>query len=956
MSRWKIADPGRRLPSLSAALDSVVLIASAFPLAATLGVGALAPVTRADAQQPAAMPAPAGERGSIAGRVFDKESGQPLPYATVDVVALRLGGQTDLDGRYRIAGIPLGVHQVRARHIGHQAQIIDSVRVQGREATVVSFSLSTAAQQLSAVAIVAAPVTTGNSEVALLAMRKAAAAVMDGVSAEAMSRAPGSDAADAIVRVTGVSVVDDKFVVVRGLPERYSNTLLNGVELPSPEPLKKVVPLDIFPASLLESIVTTKTATPDRPADFAGGSVEIRTKEFPDNRVAQVSFTAGYNSLSTFAALPAIPWRGLDYLGFDAGGRRARPGGNPVSESGAGAERWGEGVRNVWTPEPRRVLPELGFTASLGGQHDPEGRPLGYIFSLNYGTKTDWVPERLYRFVTNDVTGAADRGFLASEVQQSVDWGGIANFAMRVGPANKLGWKNLYTRNAEEAVANRIGFETYNGDNTSRTYQVRYVTRDFMQTQITGDHHLARLHQSRMEWKATRSHSERDEPDNRSAIYGTGNEERIAGPPTLWFRYLTDRQWSGNLDWQTPFELPFGSTATVRAGGSYRDKRREFVGEFYRFLVLSSTDPALLLPPERALAPENIGSTFGVESPGSYALPYRSTDLVGAGYAMLDLRATERLRLVGGVRVERWTLVMQQGTEALPVGDPIDRATTDRLWSGNATISFGERMNLRLAAYQTLARPDPRELSEENFTAVTGECSTSGNPLLRPSRIENADVRWEMYPSPTTLFSIGTFYKKFSAPIIETVTLPGSSRCSVFPTNADDATNYGLEVETRAPLGFLPFLSDRFEASFNSTYVQTSTNWRPGDGTELLELPMQGQSDYIVNLSLQYTDTAGGLSGSVVANAFGDRIIRYGTAVGVTDGSFVQIPHVYERGRVTLDAKVTRRVGRRTTVSISGRNLTNAAVEFYQDSEAGRVPTGYQASGISVAMGIGRAF
>lgn len=930
--------------------------------AATLVVAAVAMLplvaARVSAQESATAPTPlpATERGSIAGQVFDRESGQPLPYATVEVVGLRLGGQTDLDGRYRIAGVPVGAHQVRARHIGHQPQLLDSVRVRAREATVVNFSLATASQQLAAVEIVAEATTRGTSDVALLAMRKAAPAVMDGISAEAMSRAPGSDAADAITRVTGVSVVDRKFVIVRGLPERYSNTLLNGVELPSPEPLKKVVPLDIFPASLLESIVTAKTATPDRPADFAGGSVEIRTKEFPENRVAHLSLTTGYNSLATFDALPTVPWRGMDYLGFDAGGTRTRPGGDPFADP----ERWGERVRNVWTPATRRSLPELGMAASFGGQRDPEGTPLGYIVALNYGTKTDYVPQRLYRFVTDDETGTADRGFVARETQRSVDWGGIANLSLRIGQGQKFGWKNLYTRNAEESVSDRIGFETYLGDFTNRIYQVRYVTRDFMQTQLTGDHHLRFFHDSRVEWKATGSLSRRAEPDNRSAVYSTGSEQQIlaTNPPTLWFRFLADRQWSGHLDWQTPFSLPLGSSGSVKFGGSYRDKRRAFDAEFYRFLVLPgrNTDAALTLPPEQALAPENIGATFGLEAPGTYALPYRSTDRVSAGYTMLDLRVTPWVRVVGGMRVERWTLDMQQGTAALPVGDPIQRATTDRLWSGNATISLSERMNLRLAGYQTLARPDPRELSEENFTAVTGECSTSGNPLLRPSRISNADVRWEVYPSATGLFSVGGFYKRFTSPIIETVTIPGSGRCAVFPTNADDAFNYGAEVEVRTSLAFLPLISDRFDASLNTTLVRTTTNWRPGGAAPLVKLPMQGQSDYIANLTLQYTDSVGGLSASLVGNAFGDRIVRYGTTIEGTGGRLVQIPHVYEKGRLTLDAKLTQRVGRRTTLSLSGRNLTNAATAFYQDSRAGRVPTGYQASGVSVSIGVGRAF
>lgn len=227
--------------------------------------------------------------------MVDAETGRPLQYVQVSVESLRLGAQTDLDGRFTIRAVPVGPRVVFARLIGFKASRIENVAVVADQATVVNVALSTAPRQLQGIVVTADVEQRTSSEAGMLAMQKAAPSVSDGISAEAMSRTPTANAADAITRVTGVSVVDNRFVVVRGLGERYSNTLLNGAELPSPEPTKKVVPLDIFPASLLESVVTTKTATPDRPADFSGGSVEIKTKEFPENRVAQVSITAAFD-------------------------------------------------------------------------------------------------------------------------------------------------------------------------------------------------------------------------------------------------------------------------------------------------------------------------------------------------------------------------------------------------------------------------------------------------------------------------------------------------------------------------------------------------------------------------------------------------------------------------------------------------------------------------------------
>ena len=286
--------------------------------------------------------------------VIDRETGRPLPYANVIIVGTRLGAQTDLDGRFRIIAPAPGTYSVRAIRIGYAAAQIDSVRVRPGENTNANFSLGPAAVQLQAVEVEGGPVRA-TSENALLALQKAAPRVSDGISAEAISRVPGSDATDAIIRVTGVSVVDEKFVVVRGLAERYSNTLFNGVELTSPEPLKKIVPLDMFPASLLESIVTSKTATPDRPGDFAGGSVEITTKEFPEQPVAEGTVRSATTSQATFRQRAPLPQSGATTSGSTP--EAARNAAESPRSGSQETERFPEAVRNVWTPPPLRSVP-----------------------------------------------------------------------------------------------------------------------------------------------------------------------------------------------------------------------------------------------------------------------------------------------------------------------------------------------------------------------------------------------------------------------------------------------------------------------------------------------------------------------------------------------------------------------------------------------------------------------
>ncbi len=277
------------------------------------------------AQQTAPSPAaPPAATGRIGGRVVEQSSGQPIAGAQILIGANTASAVTDLDGRYRSSALPVGEYRVLARRLGSQPKQYEGIVVTAGQTTVVNFSLTNAAVQLNAVVVSAERSDRATSEAGLLAMQKGAAAASDGVSAEQIKRTPDADAGQAAVRVSGVSVVDNKFVVVRGLSERYSNTLLNGVEVTSPEPSKKIVPLDIFPASLLEAIVVTKSATPDKPGDFAGGSVEIKTKEFPEQRVMQYNLAFGWNSQTTGQLIQLPIWTGLDFLGFD-NGRRTRP-------------------------------------------------------------------------------------------------------------------------------------------------------------------------------------------------------------------------------------------------------------------------------------------------------------------------------------------------------------------------------------------------------------------------------------------------------------------------------------------------------------------------------------------------------------------------------------------------------------------------------------------------------
>lgn len=928
-------------------------------------VAAVLPFCVAAAQTPA-LPSPAAAapmpRGYLVGQVTDKASGRPLPATNVVVVGTTLRTQTDLDGRYRLP-VPAGVYPVRAFRLGNVAQQIEGVRITAGVSITVNFALGSAVVQLQAQTVTAAP-TKANTEDALLAMQKARSTVSDGISAEAIKRAPGVNASDAIVRVTGVSIVDGKFAVVRGLAERYSNTLLNGVDLPSPEPLKKIVPLDLFPSSLLESIIVSKTATPDKPGDFAGGSVEVTTKEFPNDRVAELSLSTGYNSQATLRSVSHLQSRGVDWFGFDQGGRRQFP--SPLPEVFAitsANEVFAEKLRNVWTPAPRPIVPDFGGSLNLGGRFGGESSPFGYVVSGTYNRQTEATPNRFQQFVFSEDPGVPLQGFTSNESTSLTNLGAIVNLAARIGSTQKISWKNLYTRSAEERLSATAGFDRDGTPVEREIYQVRYITRNLVQTQLTGDHLISRLLNSRVEWKATLASASRDEPENRSLVYLKGTSDTQfalapSNPGTVWFRFLDDQIRSAQVDWGVPITRVLREGALLKVGALRRERSRSFDSYFFR--VLPDQNPAfrpiLELPPEKVFSPDVIGSAaVNLQRLNIFSAPYTANDNVQAYYGMLDVRLLDNVRFVGGLRREEWELdlaVTLQGDSAAP--PVITRRAADNLLSGNVTINLTDRQNLRLAAYQTVARPDPREVASDYYIAVAGECGNQGNPELQRSQITNADVRWERYARPGEIIALSGFYKRFKAPISEQVTYQGGSNCTITPFNLETARLFGGELEVRRSLSMLPGALKRLTAALNLTVVNSRSTEAPFDSSLAgRTFKLQGQSDVLANVSLTYASNDGRTDASLLANYFSDRVARYGIA-SVVNGVITSVPNVTERGRVGVDAKIRRRVGK-STFSLSARNLTDAEVVFYQESRAGQLRTGYLRPGVGVSMGVGYA-
>jgi hypothetical protein len=926
----------------------------------------------------AAPPTVRPQGGRVAGQVVDRSTGRPIPGAQISLPGFAGTTASDLDGRYRTVEVPAGYRSLQARMIGYQVAQIDSIVVKAGEAVIANVALTPTAVQLEELVAEGAPVKASD-EAGLLAMQQAAPTVTDGVSAEQISRSPDSDASDAVARIPGVSVVGE-YVYVRGLGERYGNTLLNGVELPSPEPTKKVVPLDIFPASLLEDIVTVKAGRPDRPGDLTGALVEIETKEFPENRVLQLNLKGEYNTNATWRTVQRADRNGLDFLGFDDG-RRSPQGEPPIGEtiSTPEAELFMESIRDVWRPSATAPL-NVGGSFNLGGTISGGANPLGGILSLNYSGTTEYLPNRLYQISrSQNIEEPPVLGFQYRQTGTLVDWGGILSFTQRFGSSSKLSLKNIYSRNTEETFLEYRGFNTDNDvTDNSLGFQAVYIERSLFQTQLAGEHFFRGLGSSRLEWRGAYARAQRDEPENRSLLYQFGPDGTPRFIPFksnfFFVRNLDDRLLSGQVDWAVPLSVYGNFDGEVKAGAIRREKQREFKAATYAFSSqFSGADDRLLeLSPEDLFTPENIGQQLiyrftagprpGGGSGESIDPSYDATDRLTGAYVMADLPILRGVRFAGGLRFERWRLYLFNGGKENTLGDVVEKANDDLLPSANLIIGVGQNMNLRFSGWRSVARPEARELSPAFYAPVAGECGVYGNPDIERTSILNADARWEWYPESGEILEVSAFYKYFDKPIFEQVGFATATDCQIIVQQADNARNVGIEAEVRKRLDVLtPALRD-FTAAINFTYVNTTslvTLDLPDQSVYELRRPFVGQSPYIVNASLGYIHPRGGFTATVLYNYFDDRVNRYGEVLPATqpDGSLeVQlIPDIVEVGRSSLDFKVQQRVGN-MTVAAAGRNLLNAQVRFVQRLEGGDVIANAFYPGVDFSLAVGYEF
>jgi TonB-dependent receptor len=899
------------------------------------------------------------QNGKISGKIIDSKTGETLPGATVLIEGTTKGVSSDFDGNYTISGLQPGKYNIIASYITYDNKKFVDVVVKENDVTDFNIGLDQSSSQTLGEVVVQAEMNKENTNT-LLVMQKNNASVSDGISSESIKKTPDKSTSDVIKRVSGASIQDNKFVIVRGMSDRYNAAYLNGSPLPSSESDRRAFAFDIFPSGILDNLVILKTATPELPGDFAGGVILINTKNIPEKNSTNISISGGYNSLATFKNFKTYSGGKTDFLGIDDGTRQL-PGSIPTTQEFGEIKLNTDKIEQAkkidydWSLQNNKALPNLNLQFTQSNVFKLFKRDFGSIVALTYNNSNSTTISDRREFEEQGDVVQKTRQYTDTTFTNNILTSLLWNLSYKLNDNNQIGFKNLYSVNSDDKVIVRSGINDAS-DVANPLWQrsnVRFFTQNNIYTgQLNGDHYIPKG-KIKVKWIGGLSDIVRDIPNLRRMVYqkssgsATDSVPYVAqilgdavGPTSagsMFFAKTNERIYSIKYDAAKTFEIK-NTKHEVKLGGFNQYRTREFNARLLGYTwytkgsAIKKNDALALLPEDQIFNAANIGVTdgpgkndggFKLSESTTYIDSYKASSVLNAGFLQLDSRFSEKLRFIYGVRAEYYM-------QTLNTNDPKynviakDTAVIDFLPSVNAVYSLTDRINIRGAYYKTVNRPEFRELAAFNFYDFVTDYQTSGNDTLQRAKINNFDLRFEYYPKrPGQIVSVSAFYKDLTN-AIEQIAGNGQLR-SINYANVAKAKNMGLELEYRILLATI-FKNDssRF---LNGTTVFTNFSYVKSD-VDVSKLnnvdprPLQGQSPIIVNAGIQYIDSKYNFGVSVSYNYVGKRIV----IVGNTDE-----PNIWENPRHVLDLQLSKIIKDKFEFKLNIKDAFAQNLIYYQD-------------------------
>lgn len=833
----------------------------------------------------------------IKGTILDDKTGKTMPGVDINVLNTKFFASTDFDGNFIIREVPVGTYEVQIATSSYKTKIISEVIVKADEATTLTVSLEESKNVLKEVVITRTRAKV-ESVKSLLLQQKNSASVSDGISAESIKRTPDKSTADVLKRISGASIQDNKFVIIRGLNDRYNIAILNGGTLPSSEPDRKAFSFDIFPSNMLDNLIITKTATPDLPGEFAGGVIQINTKAVPDKDFQSISIGSGYNTITTFKTQKTYKGSSTDILGFD-NGTRALPSSFPSREEFAAlnqAERLNvtKILNYDWGIKDARFKPNTSLQYTQGKHFKFDEKDLGMLFSLTHNTTNNF--NEIKRLDYDDNPRVLDSDFTDNNYSEQVLTAAMANFSFKFNANNNISFKNIYSINSTDVVVERSGLPEL-GNTLTIVSDLRWFTSNKIYSgQLNGDHYFESP-KLKLNWTGFYSNIDRFIPLRRNA-YNIGdpnstNPDEFTPSASIGFAtgspdnggqmFFSENKESivgARFDLSRKFNLGDDFINEIKIGGFAQQRERDFFSRQLFFVNRELTNDLnkqlLILPNETIFSQENLGEISpGVKGFTTSELTksndaYNATSKLNAAYIMFDNKY-KAFRLIWGARFENFSQTLNTIELDKPLQVNFDE--NDFLPSANLIVALDKKQNLRFSFSKTLNRPEYREVAPFLFYDFTTRLNTQGNPFLKIAEINNYDFRYEIYPGKGQLFSFSYFRKDFTNPI----ELKRLLNKTVSYDNASSAKNSGIELEFRTLLSSI-FTSentrvfDDITLFSNLAIIKSKadiSNLKTPNQTERL---LQGQSPYVINAGVQYLNADNGWAFSANLNRAGDRL------------------------------------------------------------------------------------
>lgn len=877
------------------------------------------------------------QTGTISGIVKEAANNEALIGATIRIENTTFGAITDIDGYYELHVKP-ATYTITCSYISFLEQKVTEVIVKENETIKLDFSLETESTQIEAVVITAS--AKKNSVTNLMLLQQKSVSMVSGISQDEIRKSPDRNISDVLKRVSGASVQDNRFVVIRGLSDRYNLSLMNGISLPSTEPDKRAFSFEIFPSNLLDNLIVYKTSTPDLPGEFAGGIIQLNTKEIPEEGFTNFSVGLSMNSQSTMKAYLVSEKGKTDWLGMDDG-TRALPEGvtqekletEPYTASKEFTNDW-----NVYNKSSMR--PAQNYQFSIGRHINLFNKDLGLVGALTYSNspkivksdRADFNIDLTQKFAYEDVI-----------YKENVLSAGLLNLAYKLAPNHKIIWNNVFTVSAEDQLIQRTG-EQIEETREINAYSMFYNSTSLFNSQLIGEHAQA-AGKWKAKWGLSFSNIHRSIPSYRRMLY-TNN---LDDDQDLFYAYVpfgspspnyagkfyseqNERFYTANLDLAIPYKF-ISDRNQFKLGGVYEKKDRQFDARVFGYVIPS------YLKHDFAYDTLSIGHIFDTNNiaENGYTIKestdksdsYTAGSNLFSGYAMLEQMLTPKLKLVGGVRYESFQQYLNSYYVKSDNEAKVDTTLNDLMPSAHLIYALTEKSNLRASFSKTVTRPNFRELAPFAFYEFLWEAGVFGNPDLKRTQIQNYDLRYEIFPGNNQMIAASLFYKKFNNPIeLIFINNQGSGTRIFAFDNAPSAVDLGAELEFRMKMSKL---DDWFKSNFfnqlsvfgNFSYIKSSVDLTDVPGA--LPRELYGQSPYIVNFGLNYNAIESGFGFSALVNRLGRRIWLVGQD---------QYLHTYEAPRTVVDLQISKRIFKNGEIKLNAGDILNQKAVFYQDQDA----------------------